>query len=182
MHLVALTVVLCYGSDMKDPPREVSERGDACPRSPVLLATPSRRLGPYTVITFVSILHFYGKVAVLYLASNENSKQLTAVSYLNPHPLLPPVFSQLASTWQKTSGINRDDYMINPVSKENITLDHILAAEFIQKGFRLFLETRYFTRRCVQLFVEHEGYITIKCNGPCTSVFSCSAEEEKRLS
>lgn len=32
--------------------------------------------------------------------------------------------------------------MVNPVSKENITLDHILAAEFIQKAFRRFLEFR----------------------------------------
>lgn len=32
--------------------------------------------------------------------------------------------------------------MVNPVSKEEITLDHILAAEFIQKAFRRFLEFR----------------------------------------
>lgn len=49
---------------------------------------------------------------------------------------------QLATGWQKTSGINREDYMVNPVSKEEITLDHILAAEFIQKAFRRFLEFR----------------------------------------
>lgn len=32
--------------------------------------------------------------------------------------------------------------MVNPVSKEEITFDHILAAEFIQKAFRRFLEFR----------------------------------------
>ena len=58
-------------------------------------------------------------------------------------PLRPPAsLRQLASGWQKTSGINRDDYMVNPVSKENITIDHILAAEFIQKAYRRFLECR----------------------------------------
>lgn len=49
---------------------------------------------------------------------------------------------KLASGWQKTSGINRDDYMVNPVSGGNVTLDHILAAEFIQKAFRRFLVFR----------------------------------------
>ena len=32
--------------------------------------------------------------------------------------------------------------MINPVSKEHVTIDHILAAEFIQKAYRRFLECR----------------------------------------
>lgn len=49
---------------------------------------------------------------------------------------------QLAMGWQKTSGINREDYMVNPVSKEEITLDHILAAEYIQKAFRRFKDLR----------------------------------------
>eukprot|EP00752_Nemacystus_decipiens_P011295 g10037.t1 len=53
---------------------------------------------------------------------------------------LPQYFqAKLASGWQKTSGINRDDYMVNPVSGGNVTLDHILAAEFIQNAFRRFL-------------------------------------------
>ncbi|CAN0277135.1 unnamed protein product [Pylaiella littoralis] len=51
-------------------------------------------------------------------------------------------FSILATGWQKTSGINRDDYMVDPVSGGNVTLDHILAAEFIQRAFRCFLEIR----------------------------------------
>lgn len=33
--------------------------------------------------------------------------------------------------------------MVNPVSGGDVTLDHILAAEFIQKAFRRFLMFRY---------------------------------------
>lgn len=68
-----------------------------------------------------------------------------------PNFALPPFLraGQLASGWQKTSGINRDDYMVNPVSGGNVTLDHILAAEFIQNAFRRFLLFRQDIKSCM---------------------------------
>lgn len=74
---------------------------------------------------------------------------MTHICFTEYSPSLPPATPapcvdvvQLANGWQKTSGINRDDYMVNPVSGGTVTLDHILAAEFIQKAFRRFLEFR----------------------------------------
>ncbi|CBJ26318.1 Voltage Gated Calcium/Sodium Channel subunit alpha [Ectocarpus siliculosus] len=70
---------------------------------------------------------------------------------------LPQYFqAKLATGWQKTSGINSHDYMVNPVSGGTVTLDHILAAEFIQKAFRRFLEFRRSTEEQRQRTQELE--------------------------
>ncbi|CAM9841905.1 unnamed protein product, partial [Laminaria digitata] len=51
--------------------------------------------------------------------------------------------AELAVVWQKKSGGRRDfAYMVNPVSNETVTLQHLVAIEFIQHVVRRHLERR----------------------------------------
>lgn len=73
----------------------------------------------------------------------------TDILRLHPPSLLPslrpsarasfPAIAQLAVAWKKQPGSGRTfdfEYMVNPVSNEPVTLEHLLAAELLQQAVR----------------------------------------------
>jgi Voltage-dependent L-type calcium channel, IQ-associated len=56
---------------------------------------------------------------------------------------LPPfVQNKMAKRWHKSSGLRHSDYLMNPVSMEELTFSHLLAAEYIQMAFRKFMAAK----------------------------------------